>query len=831
MAATAPPFTPRSTKATNQQPRLFQPYYDAALLAKGFSTGLLVRGVLRVNPKNRTDAYVSLDETPNAAALYVRPELANYDVGLGNDIYICGDIDRNRAISGDTVAIRILDKGQAFASQDARTTPLRLDEMAESISTTPGAPATNTDAGPRVPEIFGTIVAVLMPNEDRCFAGTLSSQPPAVLKKHPLFENSLDAPVLWFRPINNALPQMAVPVAAVPKALRAGSKRHYCTVRMGDWAAYAPLPSATFFKDLGERGPLAIETMLILEDNGVCSDPFKPVVLRCLPQTPWRIPAPELSRRTDLRSACIFTIDPPTARDLDDAVSCDLLPNGNVRIGVHIADVSYFVRPKTALDLQARQRATTTYMDLCSLNPGVDRLAFSIMWEMDPCDATVLSTWFGRTIINSACKLAYDDAQSVIDGAHLSENIPQYQVIGGGSGLPVPASASRRAQIEASIHWFYPLDNGALSLSSVRLSFDLDDAGNPTSCRPYAIKDSNRLIEEFMLLANMSVAARIEATFPDAALLRRHSPPLARRLDETCKQLQHIGIDINPASSRDIQASLDLITDPDIRSTVECMLTGPMQRAVYFSTHTIKDRNGYAHYALDVPLYTHFTSPIRRYADIIVHRMLEASLAVFGNHVATDHPLLPAYHSPYFPQTPAAGSLTTVSTELLVPAPEVVADIAHRCNLRKDAAKKAQDASAHLYLVHYLMRRATYSAIPTTLTSAVVTKIKQDGFVVTLPMYGIETIMYMDRMADKENQVVSTDARDWKLRVWSVDPAELTLVWNVFAQEPIAISAAACDDDSDVLVSSMDSKKVNCRSAPTKLTQVTVAMLPEAIPP
>ncbi|KAJ1933978.1 hypothetical protein GGF37_006542, partial [Kickxella alabastrina] len=496
------------------------PYYDAALLAKGFSTGLLVRGVLRVNPKNRTDAYVSLDETPNAAALYVRPELANYDVGLGNDIYICGDIDRNRAISGDTVAIRILDKGQAFASykqhrlaDDRRIDKMRaqrrsrLDEMAESISTTPGAPATNTDAGPRVPEIFGTIVAVLTPNEDRCFAGTLSSQPPAVLKKHPLFENSLDAPVLWFRPINNALPQMAVPVAAVPKALRAGSKRHYCTVRMGDWSAYAPLPSATFFKDLGERGPLAIETMLILEDNGVCSDPFKPVVLRCLPQTPWRIPAPELSRRTDLRSACIFTIDPPTARDLDDAVSCDLLPNGNVRIGVHIADVSYFVRPKTALDLQARQRATTTYMvekavpmlpamlceDLCSLNPGVDRLAFSIMWEMDPCDATVLSTWFGRTIINSACKLAYDDAQSVIDGAHLSENIPQYQVIGGGSGLPVPASASRRAQIEASIHWFYRLsvimrrkrfDNGALSLSSVRLSFDLDDAGNPTSCRP-----------------------------------------------------------------------------------------------------------------------------------------------------------------------------------------------------------------------------------------------------------------------------------------------------------------------------------------------------------
>ncbi|KAJ2810821.1 hypothetical protein GGI24_006941, partial [Coemansia furcata] len=333
---------------------------------------------------------------------------------------------------------------------------------------------------------------------------------------------------------------------------------------MGVWHTCDPLPTASFIKVLGERGSIDIETTLILEENAVCYEPFTPNVLRCLPKVPWRIPDKELKWRTDLRADCIFTIDPPTARDLDDAVSCTILPNGNVLIGVHIADVSYFVRPQTALDKQARLRATTTYMvqkaipmlpsvlceDLCSLNPGVDRLAFSVMWEMDPETAVVRSTWFGRTIINSACKLSYDDAQSVIEGNRLGSDIACLEYI---NGANKPATIRRRTQIESSIRWFFKLSKvmrtrrfacGALSLSNVKLSFDLDSSGAPVDCRPYVIKDSNRLIEEFMLLANMSVAARIEATFPNASLLRRHSPPLQRRLDETCQQLSNAGIDI-----------------------------------------------------------------------------------------------------------------------------------------------------------------------------------------------------------------------------------------------------------------------------------------------
>ncbi|KAJ1959067.1 hypothetical protein GGI12_004534 [Dipsacomyces acuminosporus] len=849
-----------TTLRSEQQPhlpRIYEAYYDESMVDQQIAAGILVRGVLRINPKQQADAYVSLDQSPNSNALRMYPKLKDYDVGAGNDIYICGEYSRNRAISGDIVAVKILAKNKSDRlymthrlrddkrkDRDRAARRRRLEGMADAVEAevcglpeseyTPAessqseltTTANDSGKGSQMPEVFGAVVAILSRNESRQFTGSLSTAPPKSLAKYKLFVNSLEPnEMLWFKPLNSTIPHMVLHREGVPSTLYSRYSKRYCTVRMSKWSSREPVPRARFVKDLGQRGSLDIETMIIIEEHDVAG-PFAPNVLSCLPSVPWHIPEKELKGRTDLRSECIFTIDPPTARDLDDAVSCKRLSNGNLLIGVHIADVSYFVRPKTALDREAKQRATTTYMvqraypmlpsllceELCSLNPGVDRLAFSVMWEMDCSTATVLSTWFGRTIISSACKLAYDDAQSVIDGKHLPGSTQMFER---SNDKTVQASASRRSQVESSIKWFYSLskimrqrrfDSGALSLSSVKLSFDLDSSGTPIACRPYIIKDSNRLIEEFMLLANMSVAARIEQTFPDASLLRRHSPPLPRRLDAICEQLRHSGIDINPASASDIQASLNNIADPDTRATVESILTGPMQRAAYFSTHSIDDKTGYRHYALNVPLYTHFTSPIRRYADVIVHRTLEASLAVFGNFVSGDHPLLPKYVSPFFPKTPAAGSLTVskeTAKSLLIPVSKAIAEIAHQCNLRKDAAKKAQEASSNLFLVHYLLKTAKQISTPGAISVGVVTKIREDGFVVTVPTLGIEGVMYMDRMADRKNQVVTTDGRQWKLNMWSVQPASLSLVWS--ALPPSQPSASKEDETADSSVISTPS--------------------------
>ncbi|KAJ2804174.1 hypothetical protein H4R20_002610 [Coemansia guatemalensis] len=867
-------------------PKIYDEYYDAAKVNGMLHAGFLVRGVLRINPKNRTDAYVSLDESPGVKAMRKIPQLIDCDVGSGNDIYICGDSCRNRAVSGDVVAVSILSEkaaGHVYKCNRLRedkrkdkTTKQRKDRLArmsnevraaassgvDSVSESSGVNASDqiNDTGRNIPKLFGTVVAVIAHNTDRAFAGVLSSSPPPSISRHQLFLKSLEKPVLWFKPLDMSIPFMYVLADSVPAALRNGARCHYCTVRMGTWLATEPAPKAAFVKDLGTRGSIEIETQLILEENGVCVDPFTPDVLRCLPKTPWHIPPIDLRSRTDLRNACIFTIDPSTARDLDDAVSCCELPNGNLLVGVHIADVSYFVQPKTALDREARKRATTTYMvqraypmlpsvlceDLCSLNPGVDRLAFSVMWEIEPRSAAVLSTWFGRTVINSACKLSYDDAQAVIDGKQLSCAAPCFEYV---HGRPVPASPGRRHEIESSIHTFYWLskamrrrrfDEGALSLSSVKLSFELDDAGAPVDCWPYPIKDSNRLIEEFMLLANMSVAARIEASFPDASLLRRHSPPLQRRLDELCQQLAQTGIEINPGSAGDISKSLEEITDPDLRFTVEEMLTGPMQRAAYFSTHAIKDKSGYSHYALNVPLYTHFTSPIRRYADVIVHRTLEASLAVHGNHVISDHPLLPRYYSPYFPRTPAKGSLTTSPSKaraLLVPNSKAISAIAHHCNLRKDAAKKAQEACSKLFLVNYLASMERKVDRPGVITTAVVTKIGMNGISFTTPSFGVDGTIYMDRLADNENSVVSTNSCTWKLHLWSVESAILTLVWKTTLPNTVdnladSLSALVIDNTGHSV------RRLECHGSEETTVEsmhifdkITVCLLPETNPP
>ncbi|KAJ2158320.1 hypothetical protein GGF46_003847 [Coemansia sp. RSA 552] len=820
----------------------YNDYYSPAKVKAMLAGGSLVRGVVRVNPKSRDDAYVSLDETPSSQAVHSHPKLSKYDVGSGEDIYLCGDRMRNRAISGDVVAVRLLSEGEAGRvykhsgrlvrdrMHQQRSTKSRTQQRTfanklgaafdaasseQPPSTAPADASSEAGPGPRVPGLFGEVVAIIAHNAGRAFVGTLSKHPPASLVKHPEFARACGEDALWFMPLDNAIPRMLVDPAGMPVGRRDVWRKTHCAVRMTDWHPNEPYPRAVFEKAVGARGPIETETQLLLEENNVCTAPFSADVLRCLPGTPWKIPQRDEMCRTDMRSECIFTIDPPTARDLDDAVSCRPLPNGNMLVGVHIADVSYFVRPNTALDAEAQRRATTTYMvqraypmlpsvlceDLCSLNPGVDRLAFSVMWEMDPATATVHSTWFGRTIINSACKLSYDDAQGVIDGGHIPQSVSCFEHA---QGATVHASSARKGSIEASILWFYHLsalmrkcrfDEGALSLNRVRLSFQLDESGAPVGCAPYAIKDSNRLIEEFMLLANMSVAARIEACFPDAALLRRHSPPLQRRLDEACEQLGRVGVSINPESAGSIAHAISSISDPDIRFTVEEMLIAPMQRAAYFSTHTIADQAGYAHYALNVPLYTHFTSPIRRYADVVVHRILEASLAVFGNHVHRHHALLPRHFSPYFPTTPPSGSMTTDKKKakaLLVPSPKHMAEIAHQCNMRKDAAKKAQEASLDLFLANYLAGMYQSVSTPGIITHGVVTKIKEDAFTFTTPLFGINGTIFIDRLAYGKSQVVSIDGRAWRPRLWSATSGTLRIVWDV--KKPRAAKAGGSVD-------------------------------------
>ena len=418
--------------------------------------------------------------------------------------------------------------------------------------------------------------------------------------------------------------------------------------RISDWGSKMAFASGKLMRSLGEAGHIEPETEAIISENDIDSSPFGDDVLHCLPNgETWTILPEEIKKRKDLRKECIFTIDPATARDLDDALSCKKINDDRYEVGVHIADVSHFIEQGNALDKVAKQRATSVYLSqrvipmlprvlceqLCSLNPGVSRLAYSVIWNVK-ADGTVLSEWFGRSVIRSCVKLSYNHAQQMIDSSENDViNPDEYPPIDGKFDIGTIVSKVKLLFGISKHLRKRRYDSGALRLDQPKLAFNLDSStGLPNGCSIYEYKNSNRMIEEFMLLANMAVGRKIYKAHPDRAILRNHPPPHAQMMEDVlsiCKQ-HNIPFDISDSAS--INKSLAKVSelDQELRQhmfpALVLLCTKPFQNAKYFCTGAIVDETAYRHYALNVPIYTHFTSPIRRYPDVLVHRFLTAAL-------------------------------------------------------------------------------------------------------------------------------------------------------------------------------------------------------------
>ncbi|KAF9181226.1 hypothetical protein BGZ51_004975 [Haplosporangium sp. Z 767] len=663
-----------------------------------------VQGVLRINKRNRSDAYVTVDSLPEG------------------DVYICGSKDRNRALEGDVVGIELIDPEelpqQRLDGNKDKKKNRRADE--------------NDDSGEAEvdeikPKYCGRVVSIVERSLSQMFSGTLTLQRPNGStkkneRKKPDEEEQKGQPrIVWFKPTDKRVPLIAIPIDQAPADFvesHASYVHKLFVASIKRWPLSSLHPFGQLERELGDIGNIEIETEALLADNNVTTTAFGEKVEKCLPDLPWAIPDKELSRRRDLRQNCIFTIDPVTAKDLDDAVSCTPLEDGTYEIGVHIADVSHFIKVGSALDREAKSRATTVYLvqkaipmlpnvlceDLCSLKANVDRLAFSVFWKMTE-DGHLLETSFAKSVIRSCAQLSYDDAQRVITTGSLD---PKIEIVG-----------HPRSLIEENIKVFFKLsqilrqkrfDNGALSINSIKLSFETDEICNPVDVSVYELKESNRLIEEFMLLANMSVAKQICEFFPEQALLRRHEDPLEKRMGDFILHMNKIGLDLDASSSGALQQSLDAIQDPDVRKVVRLLMIKPMQRAKYICSGMLGP-DKYHHYALNAPLYTHFTSPIRRYADIIVHRMLEASLVGDSKFYLT---------------------------------PESCQKNANHCNIKKDAAKLAQEQSSLIYL-SVLLKNMTESK-GKVVKDAIVVQVLDAAFDVLIPEYGLEKRVYVDQL-------------------------------------------------------------------------------------
>ncbi|KNA06649.1 hypothetical protein SOVF_179120 [Spinacia oleracea] len=457
-------------------------------------------------------------------------------------------------------------------------------------------------------------------------------------------------------PTDPKLPNMIVPVGGLPADIKkmlddgdASIGRELVASRIDNWTEESLLPQASVMRSFGPGEEVESRIEAVLVENAICSTEFSEESLSCLPVESWKVPQAELQCRKDIRNLCVFTIDPSTATDLDDALSVERLSNGVFRVGVHIADVSYFVQPDTPLDIEAQVRSTSVYMlrrklsmlpallseNLGSLIPGVDRLTFSIFWDLD-VSGNVLDRWVGRTVIRSCCKLSYEHAQDVIDGRVTVNSLER-----GENGFPQLFGHFTWHDVFQSIRDLNKISkalkdsrfvDGALRLDNAKVVFLLDERGFPYDSVLSERKDSNFLVEEFMLLANRTAAEIISRAFPDRALLRRHPEPNLRKLKEFEVFCSKNGLELDVSSSGSLHKSLEKIKeklkeDSMFYDIVINFATKPMQLAKYFCTgDTTVPTDGWGHYALALPLYTHFTSPLRRYPDVVVHRTLIAAI-------------------------------------------------------------------------------------------------------------------------------------------------------------------------------------------------------------
>jgi ribonuclease R len=410
-------------------------------------------------------------------------------------------------------------------------------------------------------------------------------------------------------------------------------------VKMKEWTNPNLNPLGEVVKIIGESGKHETEMQSILLDKGIVYN-FPQEVEKEAAEierlNEGKIEDKEGERR-DFRNITTFTIDPVDAKDFDDALSYEELDEKTLRIGVHIADVSYFVRPGTALDREARKRALSTYLvdrtipmlpevlsnGLCSLVPNEDRLAFSAVFDIDKESGKVLSRWFGRTVINSDKRFSYEEAQEIVDSR---------QEVVDSRNTKYKKELEELDRI-SKIYRAENKKNGAIEFETEEVKFELDEEGKPIRVYKKARLDTMKMIEEWMLLANREVAKFIADKIKNggASIFRIHDLPKADRIEELAVFVRALGHELpirnGEVSARDINALLAAIEGHASESLIKTAAIRSMAKAIY-STKNI------GHFGLAFEYYTHFTSPIRRYADLVVHRVLQKHLT--GGKIGKD---------------------------------------------------------------------------------------------------------------------------------------------------------------------------------------------------
>lgn len=577
---------------------VYPEHLPMAKIQAGLKSGKYVQGAFHRSRENFTEAYVFVHDGDK-------------------QIFIQGLVNLNRAVHEDIVAVEILPKKEWTCPSSLVTaaSPAEHDSDDDNEESNSDKMIESKKELGTKKVLSGKVVGVIKRNW-RPYCGVLSKSAKSQSTRH-LFVAA----------------ERRIPRVVIETRQASSLEGQRIVVSIDSWPQHSKYPVGHFVRKLGTIGDKETENEVLLLERDVPHLPFSAAVLKDLPAMPWSITDEDVKSRLDLRLLAVCSIDPPGCTDIDDALHWRLLPNGNYEVGVHIADVTHFIRPGTALDAEAANRGTTVYLtdkridmvpallssDLCSLRSNVDRLAFSSIWEMTP-QAEIVSTKFKKSIICSRTSFTYAEAQMRIDDPTQTDEI---------------TLSLRHLNKLAKILKQKRVEQGALTLASPEVRFHIDsETHDPVDLQTKELKETNSLVEEFMLLANISVAKKIFQNFPEFAVLRRHPSPPAANYDVLVKAASSKGVQLEVDSTKSLAVSLNAANIPDepyFNTLLRIMATRCMMQAVYFCSGMLPEEE-FQHYGLATPIYTHFTSPIRRYSDILVHRLLAVAIGALDSY-------------------------------------------------------------------------------------------------------------------------------------------------------------------------------------------------------
>ncbi|XP_037588876.1 DIS3-like exonuclease 1 [Cebus imitator] len=527
----------RENESQESHGKEYPEHLPLEVLEAGIKSGRYIQGILNVNKhRAQIEAFVRLQGA------------SSKDSDLVSDILIHGMKARNRSIHGDVVAVELLPKNE-WKGRTAALSENDSDDRAPGES-------------PSEPMPTGRVVGILQKNW-RDYVVTFPS-------KEEVQSQGKNAQKILVTPWDYRIPKIRISTQQA-EALQ----DFRVVVRIDSWESTSVYPNGHFVRVLGRIRDLEGEIATILVENSISVVPFSEAQMCEMPvntpENPWKVSPEEEQERKDLRkSHLVFSIDPKGCEDVDDTLSVRTLHNGDLELGVHIADVTHFVAPNSYIDIEARTRATTYYLadrrydmlpsvlsaDLCSLLGGVDRYAVSIMWELDKTSYEIKKVWYGRTIIRSAYKLFYEAAQELLDGNFsIVDDIPEFRDLD---------EKSRQAKLEELVWAIGKLTDiarhvrakrdgcGALELEGVEVRVQLDEKKNIHDLIPKQPLEVHETVAECMILANHWVAKKIWESFPHQALLRQHPPPHQEFFSELreCAKAKGFFIDTRYSSLR-----------------------------------------------------------------------------------------------------------------------------------------------------------------------------------------------------------------------------------------------------------------------------------------